>query len=87
MSGPTDPKLGRPTHCWNCASPLPVSYAAGIAMALAAPGQLGVRRLWLALTLPLYWPLQTIAMGRAIYGLARCPHFWAKTPHRPAGTF
>jgi hypothetical protein len=64
-----------------------LSYAAGIAMALAAPGQLGVRRLWLALTLPLYWPLQTIAMGRAIYGLARCPHFWAKTPHRPAGTF
>jgi hypothetical protein len=31
---------------------------------------------------PVYWPLQSIAMGRALYGLAKCPHFWAKTPHR-----
>ncbi|MDP3460429.1 MAG: glycosyltransferase family 2 protein [Hyphomonas sp.] len=58
------------------------SYAAGMAMALAAPGKKDWRRLVLAATLPAYWPLQSIAMGRAIYGLARCPHFWAKTPHR-----
>jgi cellulose synthase/poly-beta-1,6-N-acetylglucosamine synthase-like glycosyltransferase len=58
------------------------SYAAGMAMALAAPGKKDWRRLVLAATLPVYWPLQSIAMGRAIYGLAKCPHFWAKTPHR-----
>jgi glycosyltransferase XagB len=58
------------------------SYAAGILMAFAAPGRKDWRRLGLALTLPVYWPLQSIAMGRALYGLAKCPHFWAKTPHR-----
>lgn len=62
-----------------------LSYAAGIVMALAAPGKRNLGRVWLALTLPLYWPLQTVAMTRAVYGLIRCPHFWAKTPHRPAG--
>lgn len=35
-------------------------------------------------SLPLYWPLQTYAMGRPLYGLARCPQVWAKTPHRVA---
>lgn len=58
------------------------SYAAGMAMALAAPGRKDWRRVALAATLPVYWPLQSIAMGRAVYGLAKCPHFWAKTPHR-----
>jgi hypothetical protein len=58
------------------------SYAAGMAMALAAPGRKDWRRVALAATLPVYWPLQSIAMGRALYGLAKCPHFWAKTPHR-----
>jgi cellulose synthase/poly-beta-1,6-N-acetylglucosamine synthase-like glycosyltransferase len=62
-----------------------VSYAAGTAMALAAPGQKDGRRVWLAATLPLYWPLQSIAMVRALYGLAKCPHFWAKTPHKLPG--
>jgi hypothetical protein len=36
----------------------------------------------LAATLPLYWPLQSVAMARALYDLAKCSHFWAKTPHR-----
>jgi len=58
-----------------------LSYSAGIALALAAPGRKDARRLWLALTQPLYWPLQSVAMVRALYGLAKCPHFWAKTPH------
>ena len=58
-----------------------VSYAAGIVMALAAPGQRDGRRLLLAFSLPLYWPLQSLAMARALYSLARRPHFWAKTPH------
>lgn len=58
-----------------------VSYTASIAMALAAPGRRDRRRLMLAITLPAYWPLQSVAMVRAIYSLARRPHFWAKTPH------
>ncbi len=58
------------------------SYAAGMGMALAAPGRKDWRRVSLAATLPVYWPLQSMAMGRALYGLAKCPHFWAKTPHR-----
>lgn len=58
-----------------------VSYSAGIVMALAAPGRKDWRRVWLSLTLPFYWPLQTLVMMRALYGLAKCPHFWAKTPH------
>ena len=58
-----------------------MSYSAGTAMALATPGRKGWRRVWLSLTLPFYWPLQTLAMMRALYGLAKCPHFWAKTPH------
>ena len=58
------------------------SYAAGILMALAAPGPKNWQRVLLAFTLPAYWPLQSIAMVRALYGLAKCPHFWAKTPHR-----
>jgi len=60
------------------------SYAAGILMALAAPGKQDMRRLLLALTLPAYWPLQSVAMARALYSLARRPHFWAKTPHGEA---
>ncbi len=58
-----------------------VSYAAGILMALAAPGKKNKRRIFLAFSLPFYWPLQSIAMARALYSLARRPHFWAKTPH------
>lgn len=43
-----------------------VSYSAGMAMALAAPGRKDGQRVWLALTLPFYWPLQTLAMMRAL---------------------
>ena len=60
---------------------LAVSYICGIAVAWAAPGPRDGARLFHVLTLPLYWPLQSIAMGRALFGMFRCPHFWAKTPH------
>lgn len=60
------------------------SYAAGILMALAAPGKKNMRRVLLALSMPVYWPLQSVAMARALYSLARRPHFWAKTPHGEA---
>jgi cellulose synthase/poly-beta-1,6-N-acetylglucosamine synthase-like glycosyltransferase len=58
-----------------------VSYCTGAAVAFAAPGKKDWNRLGLVLTLPLYWPLQSLAMIRALYGLWRAPHFWAKTPH------
>ncbi|MFN7055381.1 glycosyltransferase family 2 protein [Hyphomonas sp.] len=61
------------------------SYVASLFIALIAPGGRGLPRLFLALTLPLYWPLQSIAMARAVYGLLRRPHFWAKTPHEHTG--
>lgn len=61
-----------------------MSYIAGILLALTAPGKRGLGRLLLALTQPFYWPLQTLAMARAIYGLLRRPHYWAKTPHELA---
>ena len=51
------------------------------AAALLAPGPRDRSRLMLTLTQPLYWPLQTLAAIRAVYSMARAPHFWAKTPH------
>tara|TARA_R110000744_G_scaffold89472_1_gene173891 strand:- start:1261 stop:2643 length:1383 start_codon:yes stop_codon:yes gene_type:complete len=58
-----------------------VSYVAGVVTGVVAPGGWGWRPLIVALTAPLYWPLQTVAMARALYGLCHAPHFWAKTPH------
>ena len=58
-----------------------VSYLAGVATGVAAPAHRGRRPLIAALTAPLYWPLQSVAMARALYGLCHAPHFWAKTPH------
>lgn len=56
-------------------------YGINTLAVLAAPGPKGLRR-WLGvLTLPLYWPLHTLAAIRALYGWVRSPHFWAKTPH------
>lgn len=62
------------------------AYGAGIVMVYFAPGRRGAGRLLLALTLPLYWPLQSLAMLRALYGLFRQPHYWAKTPHGRTGS-
>lgn len=57
-----------------------VSYLAGLAAGVAALGHWGERPLIVALTAPLYWPLQSVAMALALYGLCHAPHFWAKTP-------
>jgi hypothetical protein len=62
-----------------------LGYASALAAALAS-GAKHARPLTL-LTLPLYWPLQSIAVARALYELKINPHYWAKTPHgvvRPA---
>lgn len=61
---------------------LVTGYVVNAFAALAAPGRLfSVRRAWLIVTLPLYWPLQSLAAARAVYGVLNAPHFWAKTPH------
>lgn len=36
---------------------------------------------WMLLTMPLYWPLQSLAMLRALVEMKFKPHFWAKTQH------
>lgn len=56
-------------------------YGINAVAALVAPGPKGMRRWSAALTLPLYWPFQSIAAARALYGYLKSPHFWAKTPH------
>lgn len=40
---------------------------------------------WRFLTLPLYWPLMSIAMYRALWEMKTKPHVWAKTPHGVGG--
>lgn len=57
------------------------SLSVGLLSAGLAPGTWSRRRLFDILTLPLYWPLQTIAMVRALWSLVRTPHYWVKTPH------
>ena len=37
-----------------------------------------------SLTLPLYWPLLSLAAWRALFQLYSAPHFWEKTPHGSA---
>lgn len=53
-------------------------YSSTLFAALAAGQQTGK---WWALLSPLYWPLQSIAMLRALIEMKLRPHFWAKTPH------
>ncbi len=62
-----------------------ISGALSLGAAFCAPGRKGFARLGLVLTLPLYWPLQSIAMARAVYGLFSAPQYWAKTPHGADG--
>ncbi len=58
---------------------LGAGYGSVVLSALAVGGLRG--RLWALATLPLYWPLLTLAMARAMWELRMKPHFWAKTPH------
>ncbi|MEL6322892.1 MAG: glycosyltransferase [Pseudomonadota bacterium] len=58
-----------------------LGYGSTALAAALAPRARGVRRLKLLLTLPLYWPLLSIAAVRALYELIAAPHYWAKTPH------
>lgn len=60
---------------------LVVGYLVHTLAAVLAPGQKGWRRVFLTVTAPFYWPLQSIAAARSLYELATCPHLWSKTPH------
>ena len=56
-------------------------FGLGYGSALMAALASGMRRPAMLFTLPLYWPLQSVAMARALYEMKRKPHHWAKTPH------
>ncbi|HVY88731.1 MAG TPA: glycosyltransferase family 2 protein, partial [Hyphomonadaceae bacterium] len=57
-------------------------FAAGyVGVLLAALAALGKPRLTALLLLPLYWPLLSIAMLRALWEMKTRPQFWAKTQH------
>ena len=57
-------------------------YAASALCALSGLRRAGLRVAWHdVLTMPAYWPLQTLAAARALWELARCPHTWSKTEH------
>lgn len=62
-----------------------LGYGSALAAALASGA--GASRPMTLLTLPLYWPLQSVAVIRAFYEMQRKPFYWAKTAHgagRPA---
>ena len=56
-------------------------YLAHCLGVLMSPGRRGLRRIWLLVTAPLYWPLQSVAAIKALYELATTPYAWSKTPH------
>lgn len=60
-----------------------VLFGFGYASALAAALASGAKhaRLLTLLTLPFYWPLQSVAVFRALIEMKSKPHYWAKTPH------
>ena len=58
-------------------------YGVNVIAAFAAPNTGAPHRLRTVATLPLYWPLLSIATVRALYGLARTPHFWGEDSARP----
>ncbi|MEM0986416.1 MAG: glycosyltransferase [Pseudomonadota bacterium] len=56
-------------------------YAATFLAGLSVPVWAGRPSFFTLVTLPLYWPLHSLAVIRAIYGIFHAPAFWAKTPH------
>jgi cellulose synthase/poly-beta-1,6-N-acetylglucosamine synthase-like glycosyltransferase len=56
-----------------------IGYGSVIAAAIAA--QRKAAPVHALILLPLYWPLLSIAMIRALWEMKTRPHFWAKTPH------
>ncbi len=51
--------------------------------ARARPAERTLSLTGVAVRLPWYWTLQSIAAWRALWQLFRIPHYWEKTPHFP----
>lgn len=67
---------------WAALALLAAGYAAAAICAVAGARRAGLRpRLTDILTMPAYWPLQTLAAVRALWELRSNPYFWAKTEH------
>jgi cellulose synthase/poly-beta-1,6-N-acetylglucosamine synthase-like glycosyltransferase len=75
--------LGAPILIWAVAL-LAMGYVSVMLAALVARRRPSISAL---ATLPLYWPLLSIAAVKALWEQKRRPHYWAKTPHglSPAG--
>lgn len=74
-----DPALGA-----DEAALLATSWAAALASMLTGARRAGVKLSWRhALQAPLYWPLHSLAAGRAVWQFAFDPFRWDKTEHRP----
>lgn len=67
--------------CW-AACILIAGYSAAATCAAVGARRAGLTpRLTDLLTMPAYWPLQTLAAIRALWELRSNPYFWAKTEH------
>ena len=67
---------------WMALALLAAGYAAAAVCAVAGARRAGLKpRPTDILTMPAYWPLQTLAAVRALWELRSNPYFWAKTEH------
>ncbi|MEN0652709.1 MULTISPECIES: glycosyltransferase family 2 protein [Hyphobacterium] len=67
--------------CWAACILITGYSAAAICAAVGARRAGLTPRLGDLLTMPAYWPLQTLAACRALWELRSNPYFWAKTEH------
>lgn len=75
-----------PVTYFICMALLFFSAPLAILVGLVSTRELGMNHLWwVALMLPSYWVLQTIAAIKAIYQLIFRPSYWEKTVHGLAG--
>jgi cellulose synthase/poly-beta-1,6-N-acetylglucosamine synthase-like glycosyltransferase len=62
-----------------------MGYFCAIAMGLECANKMPMKdKIMIALSLPAYWLLLSVAAWRAVYQLMIKPHHWEKTPHRPS---
>jgi cellulose synthase/poly-beta-1,6-N-acetylglucosamine synthase-like glycosyltransferase len=66
---------------WPSATYLALFGASYGALILSAVATRSPRRVLASLMAPVYLPLMSIAMLRALWEIRTRPHFWAKTPH------
>lgn len=67
---------------WAALTVLTAGYVAAAVCATVGARRAGLTpRLTDLLTMPAYWPLQTLAAIRALWELRSNPYFWAKTEH------